>query len=51
MSPDGETKILANYRSALDQVLTALTEEERQHCEQLAVEWNKAQVPEDVQRK
>jgi len=51
LSDDGVTKNLSQYSPALGTVWKALTEEERKHCEQLAVEWNKMQIPEDVQRK
>ena len=50
LSEDGEKK-LPYYRPALSKVWDSLSEEDQQDCERLAIEWNKVQVPEDVQRK
>lgn len=47
----GEEKLLAFYAPALGQVFTALSEEEKERCEQLANEWNKTELPEEVQRR
>lgn len=47
----GTEKHLGQYGSALGQVFTALSEEEKDECTRMAVEWNKNQIPEEVQRK
>jgi hypothetical protein len=50
LSEDGEKK-LSNYRPALGKVFDSLSVEDRQDCERMATEWNKMNVPDDVQRK
>ena len=44
-------KELLNYHPALATILDSLSGKEQEHCEHLAVNWNKTQLPEDVQRK
>jgi hypothetical protein len=44
-------KEILNYRPALTEIWDSLSGEEQEHCERLAIEWNKTQLPEDVQRK
>jgi hypothetical protein len=34
----------------LSEVFTALSAEEKERCEELAIQWNKAGLPEAVQR-
>ena len=50
LSEDGEKK-LSNYRRALTMVFEALSVEDSQACKRLANEWNKMQIPEEVQWK
>lgn len=46
----GTEKHLAVYSAALGEVFTGLSDEEKEHCEQLATVWNAGDLPEDVQR-
>ena len=45
----GVEKHLALYRPALDEVFNKLSDKEKEHCKQLATQWNKDGLPEDVQ--
>ena len=47
----GGIKILGQYRPALNNVYTALSKAENEHCVKLANEWNVSHLPDDVQRK
>jgi hypothetical protein len=47
----GTDKHLACYRPALMEVFNGLSEDDRDHCETLAGQWNNGQLPEDIQRK
>lgn len=46
----GTEKILAFYGPALTEVFTGLSAEEKERCEELAIQWNKTDLPEEVQR-
>ena len=50
LSDDGE-KDISTYHAALASVFEALSEAERKDCEDLAVEWNTKDLPDEVQRK
>lgn len=48
---DGAEKDIGKYRAALTHVFDDLSEEERQQCEELAVEWNTQALPDELQQK
>jgi hypothetical protein len=48
---DGPDKDIGKYRAALSNVFDNLSEEEVKQCEDLAIEWNKTPLPDDIQRK
>jgi hypothetical protein len=50
-APGGSQEYLRNYNSAVTEVVNELTEEDRKDNLALAVEWNKARPPRDVQLK
>ena len=50
LSATGE-KELSKYRPALTSVFDELSDEDKQHFDRLATEWNKLRLPEDVQQK
>ena len=47
----GTEKHLAQYADALSDVFKHLSEDEMSECKRLAEEWNRNQLPEEVQRK
>ena len=48
---DNSEKDIGKYRATLGKVFDALSDVEKKECEEVVVEWNTKDLPDDVQQK